>query len=233
MLQLTETPLFRGMTEAEICGLLACLSAGERRYARGERILTAGDPCPWMGLVLSGRVLVELSDAWGNDSVLGAAGEGEVFAEAYACAPGEPLLVNVTASEESTVLLLDAGRLLSPCESFCSGHALLLRRLLALCARKNLQLSQRALHTAPKTIRGRLMSYLSECAVRSGSSSFDIPYDRRQLAGYLGVERSALCAELSRMASFTAFFTTRYSTPKSAAASKRTRIASIGSPPYI
>ena len=173
MLQLTETPLFRGMTEAEICGLLACLSAGERRYARGERILTAGDPCPWMGLVLSGRVLVELSDAWGNDSVLGAAGEGEVFAEAYACAPGEPLLVNVTA--------------------------LLLRRLLALCARKNLQLSQRALHTAPKTIRGRLMSYLSECAVRSGSSSFDIPYDRRQLAGYLGVERSALCAELSRM----------------------------------
>ena len=141
-----------------------------------------------MGLVLSGRVLVELSDAWGNDSVLGAAGEGEVFAEAYACAPGEPLLVNVTASEESTVLLLDAGRLLSPCESVCSGHALLLRRLLALCARKNLQLSQRALHTAPKTIRGRLMSYLSECAVRSGSSSFDIPYDRRQLAGYLGVQ---------------------------------------------
>ena len=82
MLQLTETPLFRGMTEAEIRGLLACLSAGERRYARGERILTAGEPCPWMGLVLSGRVLVELSDAWGNDSVLGAAGEGEVFAEA-------------------------------------------------------------------------------------------------------------------------------------------------------
>ena len=75
------------------------------------------------------------------------------------------------------------------------GLLLLLRRLLALCARKNLQLSQRALHTAPKTIRGRLMSYLSECAVRSGSSSFDIPYDRRQL----GVERSALCAELSRM----------------------------------
>ena len=43
------------------------------------------------------------------------------------------------------------------------------------------------------------MSYLSECAVRSGSRSFTIPYDRRQLAGYLGVERSALCAELSRM----------------------------------
>ena len=43
------------------------------------------------------------------------------------------------------------------------------------------------------------MSALSECAVRSGSRSFDIPSDRRQLAGYLGVERSALCAELSRM----------------------------------
>ena len=199
MVQLTETPLFRGMGADELAPLLRCLSAGERRYGRGERILTAGEPCPWMGLVLSGQVLVELSDAWGNDSVLGAAGPGEVFAEAYACAPGEPLLVNVTAREESVVLLLNAGRLLAPCESVCPGHALLLRRLLGLCARKNLQLSQRALHTAPKTIRARLMSYLSECAVRSGSRSFTIPYDRRQLAGYLGVERSALCAELSRM----------------------------------
>ena len=195
MIPLSETQLFQGLEPGDINALLTCLSAGERRFARGERILTAGEPCPWMGLVLSGRVLVELSDAWGNDSVLGGAGPGEVFAEAYACAPGEPLLVNVTASEESVVLLLSAGRLLSPCRQGCPAHGVLLRRLLALCARKNLQLSQRALHTAPKTIRGRLMSYLSECAVRSGSRSFD----RRQLAGYLGVERSALCAELSRM----------------------------------
>ena len=48
-------------------------------------------------------------------------------------------------------------------------------------------------------LRGKLLSYLSAQAVQHGSDTFDIPFDRQQLADYLGVERSALSAELSRM----------------------------------
>ena len=36
-------------------------------------------------------------------------------------------------------------------------------------------------------------------AARHGSSSFDITVNREQMAAYLGVDRSALSAELSRM----------------------------------
>lgn len=43
------------------------------------------------------------------------------------------------------------------------------------------------------------MSYFSECAKKSGSSAFRIPYNRQQLADYLSVDRSAMCNELSRM----------------------------------
>ncbi len=45
----------------------------------------------------------------------------------------------------------------------------------------------------------KLLSYLSAQAVQHGSDTFDIPLDRQQLADYLGVDRSALSAELSRM----------------------------------
>ena len=48
-------------------------------------------------------------------------------------------------------------------------------------------------------MRGKLLSYLSAQAVQCGSDTFDIPFDRQQLADYLGVDRSALSAELSRM----------------------------------
>ena len=43
------------------------------------------------------------------------------------------------------------------------------------------------------------VAYLSDQAERAGSREFDIPYNRQQLADYLGVDRSALSAELSRM----------------------------------
>ena len=65
-------------------------------------------------------------------------------------------------------------------------------------SRKNLELSKRILHTSPKTIRGKLVSYLSEQAKLYGLS-FSIPFNRQQLADYLNADRSAMCAELSKM----------------------------------
>ena len=59
--------------------------------------------------------------------------------------------------------------------------------------------ARRVLHTSPKSIRKRLLSYFSECIKRTGSYEFDIPYNRQQLADYLNVERSALSNELSLM----------------------------------
>ena len=69
----------------------------------------------------------------------------------------------------------------------------------AIIARQSLNLSRRILHVAPKTIRGKVLAYLSDVAERTGENEFDIPFDRQQLADYLGVDRSALSAELSRM----------------------------------
>ena len=89
--------------------------------------------------------------------------------------------------------------MLTTCTNACPFHAKLIQNLLTVCAAKNLQLSQRILHTTPKGIRARLMSYFSECVKRAGQYSFDIPYNRQQLADYLGVDRSAMCSELSRM----------------------------------
>ena len=113
--------------------------------------------------------------------------------------PEEPLLVTVSAAVDSTALLINAGRILTTCPNSCAFHGILIQNLLTLCARKNLQLSRRMQHTAPKTIRGRLTSYFSQCLRQSGSRSFDIPYDRQQLADYLNVDRSALSGELSKM----------------------------------
>ena len=45
---------------------------------------------------------------------------------------------------------------------------------------------------------GRAAAYFGDGCRRNGSAFF-IPYNRQQLADYLGVDRSAMCSELSRM----------------------------------
>lgn len=68
-----------------------------------------------------------------------------------------------------------------------------------IAAQKNLNLSRRIFHTSAKSIRGRLLSYLSFQATSQGSYSFPIPFNRQQLADYLSVDRSALSNEISKM----------------------------------
>ena len=74
-----------------------------------------------------------------------------------------------------------------------------IRNLLQISLRKNLALSQRIFCTTPKTIRGRLLVYLSNQAAKAGSNYFKIPFDRQGLADYLNVDRSALSKELGKM----------------------------------
>lgn len=60
-------------------------------------------------------------------------------------------------------------------------------------------LMQKMEHITKRSTREKLLSYLSTQAFMKKSSSFDIPFNRQELADYLSVDRSAMSAELSRM----------------------------------
>ena len=197
--QISKTVLFQGTRPEDAEAMLKCLEAREKQFQKDETIYYVGDRESELGLVLSGSVLIENDDLWGNRSILDRIGPGQIFAETYACVPGEKLLVTVTAAEKTEVLFLNVGKILRVCTNACSFHARLIRNLLTLSARKNLNLSRRIFHTSAKSIRGRLLSYLSWQAVKQGSREFDIPFNRQQLADYLGVDRSAMSAELGKM----------------------------------
>ena len=196
---LSRTQLFEGSSPAEIDAMIGCLGAHERSYEAGAYIHHMGDVIKSVGLVIEGSVRIENVDVWGNVSVMGTAGPGSMFGEAYAAVPGEPLMVNVIAAQDCTVLFLNMGKVLGTCSHACPHHQRTSNSMTAIIARRNLALSRRIFHVAPKTIRGKVLAYLSDEAERAGSRTFTIPFDRQQLADYLGVDRSALSAELSRM----------------------------------
>jgi len=198
--QIQTTVLFRGMSTAETNDALNALSAREKSYRKGDVLLLAGDTTDEMGLILEGSVTVESNDIWGNRTILSLVEPGGFFAETYAYLSNEPLLVDVTANENCRILFLRIGSVQNlSAEDTSSWQKKLISNLLTISFHKNLILSGRSFHTAPKTVRGRLMSYLNAVSLKQGSTEFDIPYNRQQLADYLNVERTALSKELSKM----------------------------------
>lgn len=195
---LLSLPLFDGLTEQELTTLLGCLHAAERRFDKGAFLLRAGEP-PQLGVLLRGRAQVVKDDFWGRRSVLAALEHGALFGESFVFAGSPTLPVSVVASGPVSALFLQGGPLVSPCACLCSFHAKCLTNLLGILANKNRQLTQKIDHITQKTLRGKLLSYLSEQAQANGGPTFAIPFDRQQLADYLSCDRSALSAELSRM----------------------------------
>ncbi|MBQ8961624.1 MAG: Crp/Fnr family transcriptional regulator [Ruminococcus sp.] len=195
---LCTSALFRGFSQSEAEELLELLSARERRFKKGSLILSAGDTTSRIGFVNSGSVTVESNDMWGSRTILDLIGRGHFFAETYAVLSGEPLLVDVCANEDCRIVFLDLRRMERLPDSL---RARLLEALLLMTARKNLHLSGRSSHTAPRQVRGRIMAYLNTVSVQEQSRVFDIPFDRQQLADYLNVDRSVLSHELSKMQS--------------------------------
>ena len=196
---LANTQLFRGISECEIEELLLCLRAHERNFQKGDVIFRAGSPVDEFGLVLSGSVNIVVNLYWGNSIIFGHVGKGEVFSENYAAVPGKELLCDVVACEDTHVLFLKMQSVMTTCRKGCAYHNRIIQNMLRISAQKNLNMSSRMMHTASKSLRERLLSYLSEQALERGSAHFTIPFNRQQLADYLAVNRSAMSNELSKM----------------------------------
>lgn len=195
---LARTALFQGLTGEELRQTLDCLGAVKRSYPRQFFLLRAGDQTQSVGLLLSGSALLIQEDLWGRRNILAKVGPGDTFAEAFAAAGG-PLNLSVVAHEDCEVLLLDLNRVLTLCPSACPSHTKLVHNLVAVLAQKLLVLNDKITHMSRQTTQEKLLSYLSAQAQRQGSLTFDIPYDRQQLADYLCVDRAAMSSELSKL----------------------------------
>ncbi len=188
--------IFKDLSDCEIKEVLDCLNAENKYYEKNETIFEIGDRTECLGIVKTGSVVIERDDIWGNRSIIGLAESGDIFAESYALQKEVALLVRARAREKSEVIFLNVNRLLD-CGSPVSKKVI--KNLLILSSGKNLMLSKRIIYTSQKTIRSRLMAYLSDKSREAGSLTFDIPFDRQMLSDYLNVDRSAMSAEVSKL----------------------------------
>lgn len=196
---LERTELFSKVKKDQIQSILKCLSAKTGRFPKNTYIFRAGQQISSLALLLEGRVHIQREDYWGNLSLLSVISPGEIFGEAYATLEGKTIASDALAAADCTVLFLDIHRVLTVCTSACRFHTLLIQNLFTAVSSKNRTLTEKLGYLSQRTTREKLLSYLSEQSFKTGSSSFDIPLNRQQLADFLSVDRSAMSKELGKM----------------------------------
>lgn len=196
---LRNCPLFYHIGDENLIKMLTCLGAKTDFFDKKYTVFAEGTPAKYIGVVLSGSVQVIQIDYYGNRSILSEIGPAQVFAEAFACAETDALPVTVIANEPSEIMLIDCSHILHTCSNNCAFHQQLIFNLMKDLAEKTITFHQKMEIGSRRTTREKLMAYLMLRAKISSSNSFDIPFDRQELADYLDVDRSGLSVEISKL----------------------------------
>lgn len=196
---LSRTSLFENIDTNDIPAMLTCLQAQKEFFIKNSFVRLEGDLADFIGIVLSGNIQVLHYDINGTRNITASFSDGDIFAESVSCAEISKLPFSIQAVTDCDILFLNKNQILHYCGGKCKFHNKLVENLLKIISQKNILLTQKLRHMSHRSTAEKLLSYLNEQAKYYGSNEFTIPFDRQALADYIGVDRSAMSAEISKL----------------------------------
>ncbi len=197
--QIKNSPLFFGMNEDELRGILECFNARLKSYESGEMIIRQSDVITNLYLVLEGGVNIEKDTYWGRRIIITKLGVNDNIAMSFVACKAIESTIDAIASENTKLLMLNYEKCTSMCQNACARHKVLINNMFEILAKENLELLQKIENISQKSIRDKLLTYLSNEARKNKNNVFEIPFNRQDLADYLNIDRSAMSFELSKL----------------------------------
>ena len=194
-----RSPLFAGIVPEDMEGMLGCIGYHVRTFQKGEIIAFEEENINHVGVVLDGAVDMVKEDVWGNRTMLLRSYREDIFGETFACGEDSLSVVTFVAAQDCKVLFLSFCRVMHTCTHACVFHQTLIENMVRIIARKNRELMRKVEVVSKKTLREKILAYLSIQSQTQGRKQFAIPLGRVEWAEYLCADRSALTRELAKM----------------------------------
>ena len=189
--------IFKNIEEKNISSLLRCLNDKVVRVINDVTFIKHQDKIHSLYIVISGIARNTVIDIDGNFITQIDYTEGDIIGLEYFYANRRTFLNDISAATDMTLLLVDSFRFVNPCQNFCPRHAALMQNAFTQLAKQASKNTNRILELTQPTTKEKVLTYLNNIKQTKKSNEFDIPYNRQELAAYLGVERTALSKELS------------------------------------
>ena len=191
--------LAAGITAPDWQMLLGCLKAREFTLKKGELLLREGDRPDRVGILLEGRLVVYRERLNGFRAVYETIVPNQSFGASYAYLGKKEMVVGVKATEDSRVIMCEAGKIPAVCGKACPAHNQFIRNVLTVVGQRCFRIRQKIRILSQHSTREKLLVFLHIKAKQARSPEFDIPYNRQELADFLVVDRSALSVEISKL----------------------------------
>ena len=197
--EIANSPLFKDIQADNLEAILGCIGYHIGSYKKGGIIAFEEEHIRHIGILMSGAVDMVKEDLWGNKTMLIRMRSGELFGETFACGDDTSSLVTFMVSEDAEILFIPFRRVMQTCTMACVFHHRLIENMVRIIANKSRDLMRKVEVISKRTLREKILAYLSLQAQINEHRYFEIPLGRVELAEFLCADRSALTRELAKM----------------------------------
>ncbi|MDV4151817.1 Crp/Fnr family transcriptional regulator [Clostridium sp. AL.422] len=196
---LSKNVLFKNIPNEKILSIINSSACSIKTFNPKENIYEVGEEIHSTGIILDGTVdILQISIA-GDEIIVDRLTQGDSFGNAFSCVSDINNLNYIRSDEYSTILFINIFKLLRECNFICEYRLCLFENIIHSLAENNIILNTKIQIMSQKTLRNKLITYFELLSLQKGSNEITIPFNREQLACYLGSERSSICRELTKL----------------------------------
>ncbi len=196
---LLKTKLFNGFSETDVDALLPFFGIQQKQCPKGFVLIDMDVNVDFIGIVCTGELNTFKPDMDGRLNLIRKTRGYELFGVDIASTPRQVSPLVTVCATDAEVLTFPYARISEPGPIPDHFRCAMLKNILELTANQNMRQLYKIDILSRKSLRERIMLYLTLQAKRKTTNELLIPFNREEFAAYLCVDRSALSRELSRM----------------------------------
>ena len=196
---LSKNVLFNNIPKEKIHSIISSSVCNIKTFDSGVNIYETDKEINSTGIILKGAVDIIHMYINGDETIVNRLTEGEFFCNYFSYLPDNNNLNYIRNCTPSTILFINIYNLLQEHNFISEYHSYLFKNIIHSLAKSNIVLNTKICIMSQKTLRDKLITYFELLSIQNGSNEIIIPFNREQLACYLGSERSSVCRELSKL----------------------------------
>ncbi|MBP3268964.1 MAG: Crp/Fnr family transcriptional regulator [Ruminococcus sp.] len=194
--------LFKGVDPADCQRMMVCFAPEVKKCKSGSRIIDFSENSDKVGIILSGRAVMERYDINGVRTIIESLSEQSIFGVFFTFSASHRNNIEIVAETDCEIMFLKRSEITKRCENACSCHTTVVENLLALMSEKAIALTERIEVLSQRTIEDKLISCLSIIEEKTPTGKTpQIPFTTTALSDYLCVNRSALQRVITKLKS--------------------------------
>lgn len=188
---------FEGLTKSQVNKLLDLLGVHIYTYSKHQEILPTIKNDNIIGIILDGSAQIVNIEYNGNEMVKEILIKDSVFGNNISATNSE--YCEIIAKEDTRVLVIDYNKLMNPTNLSHNYFNIFLSNLFDIINIKLREINERVKILEKKQIREKLLKYFEIENKKSSSKYIHLPFTFKDLADYIGVDRSAMFRELKHL----------------------------------